>query len=293
MKMRSLYVLFLIPALSLFIFHYIPIYGVIIAFKDYSIFRGIFDSPWVGLAHFERFFSGMFFTRLMRNTLLISLMRIVFGFPAPIILAMLINEVANLRLRRVIQSISYLPHFMSWVVLAGIIVEILSPQRGIVGYVYSLVGVTPPNFLTSPAHFRSILIITGIWQGVGWGTVVYLAALSGIDPALYESAAIDGANRFQMALRITIPSLIPVMTILFILRLGRVLNAGFDQILNLYNPLVYEVADIIDTYVFRIGLLEHRYDYGAAVGLFKNVVGITLVLGSNTIIRKFSDYGIW
>ncbi len=291
--MKSLYLLFLIPATTLFIFKYIPIYGVIIAFKDFSIFHGIVDSPWVGLEHFERFFSSIYIGRLMRNTLLISLMRIVFGFPAPIVLALLINEVSNLSLKRVIQSISYLPHFMSWVVLAGIIIEILSPQRGVVGFIYTRFGLTPPNFMTSPALFRPMLIITGIWKSVGWGTVVYLAALTGIDPQLYESASIDGANRFQMALKITIPSLIPVMIILFILRLGRVLNAGFDQIFNLYNPLVYEVADIIDTYVFRIGLLERRYDYGAAVGLFKNVVGITLVFGSNWIIRKFSEYGIW
>lgn len=292
-KMKTLYLLFLIPAASIFIFKYIPIYGIIIAFKDFSIFRGIWRSEWIGFTHFRFFFTGMYFGRIFRNTILISLMRIVFGFPAPILLALLINEMGNLRLKKVVQSISYLPHFMSWVVLAGIITEILSPQRGIIAHIYTLFGADPPNFMVDTSFFRPMLIVTDIWKEIGWGTVIYLAALAGINPELYESAAIDGANRLSMAVRITLPSLVPVMTVLFILRLGRVMNAGFDQILNLYNPLVYEVADVIDTFVYRMGLLERRYDFGTAVGLFKNLIGITLVLGSNAIIRKYNEYGLW
>jgi putative aldouronate transport system permease protein len=292
-KMKTLYLLFLFPAVSLLIFKYLPIYGIIIAFKDFSIYKGIWASEWAGFANFKFFFGSMYFWRILKNTVVISLMRLIFGFPAPILLAILINEMGNLKLKKIVQSISYLPHFMSWVVLASIITEILSPQRGIVAFVYTLFGATPPNFLIDANVFRPMLIITGIWREIGWGTVIYLAALAGINPELYESAAIDGANRFRMAAHITIPCLVPVMTILFILRLGRILNAGFEQILNLYNPLVYEVADIIDTFVYRVGLLERRYDYGAAVGLFKNAIGISLVLGSNAIIRKFNDYGIW
>lgn len=292
-KYALLYLFFLVPVVVLFIFHYIPIYGVIIAFKDYRIRYGIMGSPWNNFAHFARLFTDPYFGRIFRNTLLISLYRIVFGFPAPIILALLINEIGNLTFKRIIQSISYLPHFMSWVVLAGIIIEILSPQRGIIGAAFNAVGKEAPNILTNVRLFRPMLIVTGIWQSVGWGTIVYLAAITSIDPGLYESAAIDGANRFQRAAFITIPSLFPVMTILFILRLGHVLNAGFDQIFNLYNPIVYEVSDIIDTYVYRVGLIDRQFDFSTAVGLFKNVIGVTLIFGTNSIIKRFSDYGIW
>jgi putative aldouronate transport system permease protein len=292
-KYALLYVFFLVPAAVLFIFHYIPIYGILIAFKDYRILYGILGSKWNNFEHFARLFTDPYFGRIFRNTLLISLYRIVFGFPAPIVLALLINEMGNLAFKRIIQSISYLPHFMSWVVLAGIMIEIFSPQRGIIGAVFNAFGKEAPNILTNVKAFRPMLIITGIWQSVGWGTIIFLAAITSIDPGLYESAAIDGANRAQRAAYITIPSLYPVMTILFILRLGQVLNAGFDQIFNLYNPIVYEVADIIDTYVYRVGLIDRQFDFSTAVGLFKNVIGVTLIFGSNAIIKRFSDYGIW
>jgi putative aldouronate transport system permease protein len=292
-QMRLLYVFFLVPVLLLFIFHYIPMYGVLIAFKDFRISLGILRSPWNNFQHFKDFFATPYFARIIKNTVVISLLRIGFGFPSPIILALLINEVSNMRFKRVVQSITYLPHFMSWVVLAGIMVEVLSPQRGIVGYIYTLLGREPPNLLTNARFFVPMLIGTGIWKEVGWGTVIYLAAISGIDPELYESASIDGANRFRRALHITFPSILPVVTILFILSLGGILNAGFDQIFNLYNPLVYEVADIIDTYVYRVGLIERRFDFAAAVGLFKTAFGFLLVAGTNAIVKRFSEYGIW
>ena len=292
-RMRLLYVLFFLPFVSLVIFHYMPIYGIIIAFKDYKLGAGFLASPWNNFEHFTNLFSTPFFARILRNTIIISLLHIGFGFPAPILLALLINEIVNNRFKRVVQSISYLPHFMSWVILAGIIVEILSPQRGVVAHVATLLGLEPRNVLTDRSLFRPMLVATGIWKEVGWGTVIYLAALSSINPELYESAAVDGAGRIPVALRITVPSLIPVMTILVILRLGELLNAGFDQIFNLYSPLVYEVADIIDTYVYRVGLLQRRYDFAAAVGLFKNAIGVALIVGSNAIIRRFSDYGLW
>jgi putative aldouronate transport system permease protein len=263
------------------------------AFKDYSFRLGVLRSPWNNFDHFRRFFSTPYIYRILRNTVVISFLRIIFGFPAPVLLAILLNELKSQGFKKVVQSISYLPHFMSWVVLSGIVVEVLSPQRGIVGYIFSLLGRDAPNVLLNRRFFRPMLVATGIWQSVGWGSIIYLAALSGIDPALYESATVDGANRFRMAVHITIPSLVPVMTILFILRLGHILNAGFDQIFNLYSPAVYEVADIIDTYVYRVGILDRQYGFTTAVGLFKNVVGFILVFGTNVVIRRFSDYGIW
>ena len=292
-RMWMLYLFFLVPAVLLFIFRYIPIYGIVIAFQDFRIGRGIMGSPFNNFAHFKNFFEGPFFFRLMRNTLVISFLKLGFGFPAPIILALLINELRNMGFKRTIQSISYLPHFMSWVVLAGILIEVISPQRGILGYTYSLFGATAPNLLAEPRLFRGLLVVTEIWKEVGWGTVIYLAAMSGINPELYESAQIDGANRLQSALHVTIPSLAPVITILFILRLGDILDAGFDQIFVLYNPLVYEVADIIDTYVYRVGLQQRQLDFSAAVGLFKNVVGVILLLTANVVIKRFSEHGIW
>jgi putative aldouronate transport system permease protein len=292
-NMKLLYLIFLIPLTSLIIFRYIPIYGIIIAFKDYNYAKGFWGSPWNNFEHFRFLFESHYFGRIVGNTVIISLLKIIIGFPAPIILAILINEVRGSTFKKTVQSISYLPHFLSWVVLSGIVIEIVSPDRGIVGYIYSLLGEPAPNILTSTQLFRPLLVVTYVWQSVGWGSIIYLAAMSGIDPELYESAAIDGANRFQQALRITVPSLIPVITILFILRLGQILNAGFDQIFNLYNPMVYPVADIIDTYVYRIGLIQRQFDFGAAVGLFKNVIGVVLIVGSNAIIRRFSEYGVW
>ena len=217
------------------------------------------------------------------------------GFPAPILLALLINELRNATFKRITQSISYLPHFFSWVVLASIMIEILSPQRGIVGYLYTLFGADPPNMLTRTTYFRPILVISDIFKEVGWGTVVYLAAISTIDPGLYESASIDGASRLKQARYITLPSLLPIISILLLLRVGYIMHAGFDQIFNLYNPIVYEVADIIDTYVYRVGIIERRFDFSTAVGLFKNAIGVVLLIVANVIIKRFGEgeYAVW
>jgi len=292
-RMALLYVFLVVPVVVLFIFHYIPIYGIVIAFKDFKINKGILRSPWNNFEHFRMLFANMYFGRIMRNTLLISAYRIIFEFPAPIILALLLNEIGSMAVKRTIQTVSYLPHFMSWVVLSGIIVEVLSPQRGIVGYVYRLLGRDAPNLLMSTRLFRPLLIMTAVWKEVGWGTVIYLAAISSVNPELYESASIDGANRLRKAMAITLPSIIPVITILFILRIGSILNAGFDQIFNLANPIVYEVGDIIDTYSYRVGLIELRYEFSTAVGLFKNAIGIILLLLTNLIVKSYSDYGLW
>lgn len=291
--MRYYYIL-LLPALIYFVlFHYKPMYGLLIAFKDYKILKGIIGSPWIGFENFERLFISPIFHRVLKNTIIISVLRIVFGFPAPIIFALILNEIYHVRFKKVVQTISYLPHFISWVVLGGIFKEILSPTRGAVNFVLRFLGGESIFFLTRPEWFRPILISTGVWQSIGWGSIIYLAAISSIDAQLYEAAIIDGANRFQQIRRITLPSITHVITILFILGLASVLNAGFDQIFNLYNPMVYATGDIIDTYVYRIGLINAQYSFSTAVSLFKNLIGLILVLAVNAVVARFSEYTIW
>jgi putative aldouronate transport system permease protein len=270
-------------------------YGIVIAFKNYTFAEGILGSKWVGFANFKRLFSSPLFYNILKNTLNISIQRIIFGFPAPIILALLINELQHLKFKRIVQTVSYLPHFISWVILAGIIKELLSPTRGAINGLRVILGKEPIHFLAEPAYFVGVLIISGIWQSVGWGTIVYLAAIAGIDMEQFDSAYIDGANRFQMIWYITLPSIKSVILVLFILGLGGILNSGFDQIFNLYNAMVYSVADVIDTYVYRIGLINMEYSFSTAVGLFKNVIGFILVISSNYIVRKLSggEQGIW
>ncbi|MEC1522207.1 ABC transporter permease subunit [Neobacillus niacini] len=292
-KMKTLYIMLAIPMVMLFIFHYIPMYGILIAFKNFSPGLGIWDSPWNNFDHFKRLFDDFLFLRALQNTVVISLLKLIIVFPAPIIFAILLNEVKNEKFKKVSQSISYLPHFMSWVILSAMVIEVFSPQRGIINFFITLVGGDPINFMSDKASFIPILILTDMWKEVGWGAIIYLASIASIDPQLYEAAEMDGAGRFHKMIHVTLPSIMPMVIILFILRLGSVLNAGFDQILNLYNPLVYEVADIIDTYVYRSGLEQFQFDYATAVGLFKNVVGIILILSANAIIRRKSEHGIW
>ncbi|MDF2668295.1 MAG: protein lplB [Paenibacillus sp.] len=292
-RMKMLYLMLLLPAVHLAVFHYAPMYGVLIAFKDYRVGLGIWGSPWNNFEHFRYMLDDFVFLRALRNTFLISLLRLFFGFTMPIIFALMLNELRTRFFKRAIQSLSYLPHFLSWVIVASMVVEIVSPQRGILNYVITLFGGDPINFLSSKLFFIPLLLITDVWKEIGWASIIYLASIASISPELYEAAESDGANRYQKMIYITLPSLIPVITILFLLRLGHILSGGFDQILNLYNPLVYEVADIIDTYVYRVGLLEVRFDYSAAVGLFKNVVGVILLVTVNQFVRKHSDYGVW
>ncbi|WP_168120874.1 ABC transporter permease subunit [Paenibacillus sp. HB172176] len=292
-RMKMLYLLLLLPALNLAVFHYAPLYGVIIAFKDFKPGLGIWDSAWNQFGHFKSMYHDFVFLRALRNTLIISVSRLIVGFTFPIVFALLINEIRAARFKRTVQSISYFPHFMSWVIIAGMVVEVFSPERGIVNYIITLFGGDPINFLSSKLFFIPILLISDAWKEVGWASILYLASISSISPEIYEAAETDGANRFRKMFHITLPALVPVITILFLLRLGHILSGGFDQILNMYSPLVYEVGDIIDTYVFRTGLVEFRMDYSAAVGLFKNVVGITLLVTVNRIVRKYNDYGVW
>ncbi len=286
--------LLLVPSILWYLlFQYYPMYGVIIAFKNYRILKGIVGSPWVGLENFERLFRTPQFLQVLRNTLLISFYKLLWGFPAPILLALLLNEVANLRFKRVVQTISYVPHFISWVVIGGIVRQLLSPTGGIVNFALGLLGVKPINFMIEPEYFRSIVVVSNIWKNAGWGSIIYLASISSIDPQLYEAAVMDGAGRFRQAVSITLPSLASVTVILFLLRIGAIMNAGFEEIFNLYNPVVYSVADIIDTYVYRVGLIDFDYSYSTAIGLFKNVLGLSLLVTTNTVTKRFSEYGVW
>lgn len=287
-------VIMFFPAIVYFVvFKYVPMYGVTMAFKDYNMSKGILDSPWVGLKHFEKMMRSELFTRGMANTLIISFQKIIFGFPAPIILALLLNEIKNLRFKKLVQTISYMPHFLSWVVLSGIFAQLLSPSTGAVNYVLQLLGIEPIYFLASNDWFRTVLVATDIWAGVGWSTIIYMAAISGISPEYYEAAECDGATRFQKMIWITLPLLAPTIATLFILRVGGILDAGFDQIFNLYNSAVYETGDIIDTYVYRIGLGKMQYSLSTAVGLFKNVIGFMLVIITNFVSKKLSGSGVW
>ena len=291
--MRHAYSLLALALGLLVVFKYIPIYGVIIAFKDFNFQRGMLHSPWNNFEHFRWLFQDPFFYRTLFNTFYISVLRIIFSFPAPIILALLLNEVRLTPFKRITQTVSYLPHFISWVILAGILTEVLSPQRGIIAYLWTQLGLEPVNWLVQRSTFRGLLVATGIWQGVGWGSIIYLAALSSVDPTLYEAASIDGANRFHLARYISLPSLVPAIVILFLLQVGNILEESFQQIFNLYNPLVYKVADVFSTYIYRSGIEEARYGYTTAVGLFQNTVGVVVLIAANRVIRRFSEYAIW
>ncbi len=286
--------LLMLPVVAYYvIFSYIPMAGIVIAFKEYRLLDGIWGSPWVGLKQFEVLFQTPSFFEVLRNTVVISALRILFGFPAPILLALLLNELRSEKYKRVIQTISYLPHFLSWVVLAGIFLQFLSPSSGPINILLTKMGLQPIYFLGQPSTFVPTIIATGIWQSIGWGSIIYLAAISGISPELYESALLDGANRLQRIWYITLPSIAPTIVVLFILNMGSILNGGFDQIFNLYNDAVMSVADILDTYVYRRGLTGLQYSYAAAVGLFKNGIGFLFVFATNLFARKLGDASLW
>lgn len=288
--------LMLLPVVVYFIiFKYVPMAGIVIAFKDYKIGVGIGASEWIGFKNFFDVFGTPTFTRSVVNTLIISLLKLAVGFPAPILLALMLNEVRHSGFKRVVQTISYLPHFLSWVIMAGILSQLLSPNNGAVNDIISrLTGEKSTiYFLGDNAYFRGTVVITDVWKGIGWGSILYLATISSIDPTLYEAAICDGATRFQRVKYITVPSIMPTITIMLILNLGSILDAGFDQILNLYNAAVYKTGDIIDTYVYRYGLYQMNYAIGTAVGLFKNIIGFVLVVGTNVIAKKIGGDGIW
>ncbi len=285
--------LLLLPVIAYYlIFMYQPMYGAQIAFKQYSPGKGIWQSSWVGFQHFTNFFNSYYFIRLLRNTLLLNVYNLAFGFPAPIILALLINEVKNSMFKRTVQTVTYLPHFISIVVICGIIVD-FSSKDGLINTILAGFGVHSIPFLTEPSWFRTIYISSGIWQEIGWGSIIYLSALASIDPQLYEACMVDGAGRFKQLWHVTLPGIVPTIIIMFILRMGRMMNVGADKVLLLYNPVTYETADVISTFVYRKGMLESNFSYSTAVGLFNSVINFSLLIGMNRLSRKFSETSLW
>ena len=289
---RVLY-LMLVPFLVYFIiFHYVPLLGSVVAFKRFTPARGIIGSPWVGLNYFSQFLSSAYFWRVLRNTVVISLSTLIIGFPAPIILALMLNEVRVSAYKRIIQSVTYLPHFVSLVVVAGLIVQ-FSSMRGLFNDIIVSFGGRRVPLLQQADLFVPIYVISEVWQTVGWGSIIYLSALSTIDPNLYEAAEIDGAGRLRRLFAITLPSLIPTITVLFILRTGTLLTVGHEKIILLYNPLIYETSDVIMTFVYRRGLIDLNWSYSTAVGLLNSVVNAFIIVGTNAISRRVSETSLW
>ena len=288
----SMYLMILPGFLLVLVFHYIPLYGLVIAFKDYDITSSFFGGAWVGFKHFVSFFRDPYFIRIFRNTILLNVYGIIFAFPAPIIFALLLNEVTFSSYKRFVQSISYLPYFISTVVIVGIMFRLFS-SAGVVNALGAALGLKRQLFFSTPGWFRPLYIGSGIWQGTGYSAIVYLAAIAGVNVELYESAVIDGANRWRQALHITMPSIMPTIKILFILTVGSIMSVGFDKVYLMYNPSIYESADVISTYVYRRGIEGMDFSFSTAVGLFNSVVGFAFLYASNYISRKTSEHSLW
>lgn len=291
-KCKYLYALLFIPFLYYFLFHYMPLYGVIIAFKDYNIGKGVWGSRWVGGKWFGKFLTDPYFWKLVRNTLLLNIYGLLWGFPIPIILAVMLNEVSHLRYKRLIQTVSYLPHFISTVVVCGMVVNFLSLD-GVINQITSAFGLQKTQYLMNPGYFRTIFTASGIWQSCGWTSIIYLASLTSVDQEILEAAMIDGANRWQRIRHVTLPSITPTISIMLIMQLGKLMTLGYEKIILLYNGSTYETADIISTYVYRRGILNNDFSYATAVGLFQSVVGVVLLVLSNKVSKKLSDTSLW
>jgi putative aldouronate transport system permease protein len=288
-----LHALVLPTVIYFFIFAYIPMYGIIVAFKDFSFAKGIWGSRWVGFEHFMVFFKSMYFPRLVKNTVLISVYSIIWGMPFPIIFALLLNEVKNRHFKRIVQTVSYFPHFVSTVIIVGLMFSFLSPVDGIVNIIRVKYGYDPINFMQSTRWFRTLYVGSGIWQGFGWNSIIYLAALSGISNELYEAAYVDGATKWQQTIHISIPGIMPTFIILFILNVGRIMSVGSSKIILMYTPATYDVADVISTYVYRKSLMGGEFSFGAAVGLFNTIINFLLVYITNKTSKKISDISLW
>lgn len=289
--------LMLVPGLIYFlVFKYLPMGGLVMAFKNYNGgaggFAAIFEAEWVGLQHFKNFVSSMYFGRVFFNTLILSLYRILFGFTAPVILALMLNDVRNRYFKKAVQTITYMPYFLSWVVVAGLLKMLLSPDGGAINGFLGFFGAEPVYFLAETSLFRGILVISDIWKNVGYSSIIYLAAISGIDQQLYEAATIDGAGKIRQIVNITLPSISEIIVIMLILSIGRIMDDNFEQIFNLYSPAVYEVGDVFETYIYRNGIQEGKFSYTAAVGLFKSGISLTLILFTNWISKKFGSEGL-
>ena len=287
-------ILMVLPCILFFvIFHYIPMFWNIIAFEKYNARQGIFGSQWVGLENFRRFFASPYAFRVIRNTLVINLMDLVFGFPVPIIFALLLNEVRNNKVKRTIQTFTYLPHFISVVVVVGMMNILLSPTDGLVNKLIVGLGGNSINFLVDVKWFRWLYVLSNIWQNFGWDSIIYFAAIAGINAEIYEAAMVDGAGRWKKMIYITLPSIVPTVIILLIMRIGWLLSVGFEKVLLMYNEATYEVADVISTYIYRASLLNADFSYGTAIGLFNCVISLVLVLGANWVSRRFSETSLF
>lgn len=291
-RQRYLFLMVLPGFLIVLIFNYFPMYGILMAFQDYSASKGVLGSDWVGLKHFMDFFNNPMAFRVVKNTLILGVFSLLWSFPAPIILALLFNEIKNLRFKKLVQTVSYFPYFLSTVIVVGMVLEFCS-REGLFNQVRAAFGLGPIMFLLNPKYFRTIFIGSGLWQGVGYGTILYLAAISNIDPSLYDVASIDGANRFQKIRHITLPSIRPTMTILLIFAVGGILGSDFQKIMLLYTPQTYSVADVIGTYTYREGIVGARFEYTTAIGLFNSLVSFVLLAIANLISRKASETSLW
>src|SRR5258708_720672 len=291
---RNRYVyLMLSPVVAYYlIFHYGPMYGAIIAFKDFSPAQGILGSPWVGLQNFQDFFSSVYLVRLLRNTLAINVLDIILGFPAPIILALLLNELTSAKFKRMVQTITYLPHFMSQVVVVGILIDFLA-RDGLFNNLLSTVGIPATPFMQEAGWYWILYVGSGIWQAVGWGSIIYLAAVATVDPTLYEAAVMDGANRWQQVWHITLPGIMPMVVTLLILRVGMLMSVGYEKTLLMYNPSTFETADVISSYVYRKGVLGMDYSFTAAVGLFNSVINFAFLIAANRLSRRMNQTSLW
>lgn len=291
---RNKYIyLMLLPVVAYYaIFEYVPMYGLQIAFKNFNPMEKMWESRWIGFAHFSDFVNGLYFWRTIGNTVLISLYSLLFGFPAPILLALLLNEVRNQAFKRTVQSITYLPHFISLVVVVGMLFDFLA-RDGVINNIAAFFGIESKAYLNEAGWFRTLYVGSGIWQEIGWSSIIYLAAISGINPSLYEAAKVDGANRFRQIVHITLPGMMPTIVILLILRMGSMMSVGYEKIILMYNPLTYETADVISSYVYRKGIFEAGYSFGAAVGLFNSVINFALLIAANYLSKRFSETKLW
>jgi putative aldouronate transport system permease protein len=291
-KHKGLYVMILPVVIYYLVFCYYPMYGAQIAFRDYTPKLGVFNSPWAGFKHFKSFFDSVYFERLIGNTLGINLKNLIFGFPAPIIFALLLNEVRSNRFKKFVQTVSYMPHFISTVVVAGMVLQFTATD-GFITRLMTLLGYPKQNMMLNPTLFQPIYIISDIWQGIGWGSIIYIAAIAGINSELYEAARMDGAGRFKQMFHVTLPGILPTIITMLILRVGNMMNLGFEKIILLYNSSIYETADVISTYVYRKGLVDQSYSFSTAVGLFNSAINLLLLFTANKLCKKLTEQSLW
>lgn len=289
----QLYLMLLLPIIYYVLMKYMPMYGALIAFKKYSARKGIWNSPWIGFTNFEKILADPYFYKLLRNTLVINLYNLVFAFTASILFALLLNEMKSKTCRKIVQTVSYLPHFISTVVVCGLVSNFLRTNGGIINDIIAMFGGERIAFMTKPEYFRSIYVVSEIWQHLGWDAIIYIAALTAIDPQLYEAARVEGANRLKQCIHVTLPSIAPTITIMLILRVGNLINLGYEKILLLYSGVTYETADVISTYVYRRGLLTADFSYGTTIELFQTVIALLLILSTNWLGKKISDTSLW